>query len=385
MKILFVTQHETPNREDGRIFGGTQMCETQRINLLSKNSELTVYTPKDSYPYKGCSTVNSSINSYRGGDQKGSNIRNSELLTLIENNKYDAVLINDFTNSTHSKLTNSSAKAVLIFHHVTPKNLGGISSFSKLETVYKNYKKGGITILPSISCSEQWKHYTKNSIEKYPKYFSNVKDYQENIDNILSFFIYPFISYEDFPIQENNDGEAILVARVSEDKLVTRAFDLAKNNNYDLKLFCPEIETEYQIKIAELYEKTFNRKPIINAPREKILYEISKSKFVINSVFDESFHIVSAEAAMCGVPVVSFGSKHFSPASIEANGMKESVIVNSCKDKFVVQNIDLNNKKIIQEKTKERYNEENCLDKILSYINVSNSLRKNTVTLEEFF
>ena len=63
-------------------------------------------------------------------------------INAIENNKYDAVLINDFTNSTHSKLTNSSAKAVLIFHHVTPKNLGGISSFSKLETVYKNYKKG---------------------------------------------------------------------------------------------------------------------------------------------------------------------------------------------------------------------------------------------------
>ena len=88
---------------------------------------------------------------------------------------------------------------------------------------------------------------------------------------------------------------------------------------------------------------------------------------------------------MCGVLVVSFGSKHFSPASIEANGMKESIIVNSCKDKFVINSIDLKRKQEIQEKTKERYNEENCLEKILSYINVSNSLRKNSITLEEFF
>lgn len=384
MRILFITQHETPNREDGRIFGGTQMCETQRINLLSKNCELTVYTPKDSYSYKDCNTVNSSIKSYSGGDQRGSNIRNCEILALIENNKYDAVLINDFTNSTHSKVANSSAKAVLVFHHVTPKNLGGISSFSKLETVYKNYKKGALTVLPSNSCVEQWKDYTRNSIEKYPKYFSDTKDYANNLDNILSYFIYPFISYEYFPIQESTD-EGILISRIAEDKLVNRAFELAKNNNYSLKLFCPEIRTEYQIKISEQYKKTFNREAIINAPRDEIINEISKSKFVINSLFDESFHIVSAEAAMCGVPVVAFGSKKFSPASIEANGMSESIIVNSCKDKFTINSVDLERKEEVQKITKDRYSAEVCLEKILSYIDVSKSLRKENVTLEEFF
>lgn len=361
------------------------MCETQRIRLLSKRCELTVHTPKESVPYDNCQTFISSVECYSGGNQILSNKRNSEILTLIENNKFDAVLINDFTNSTHTKVTDSSAKSVLIFHHVTPKNLGGISAFSKLESVYKNYKKGGITVLPSLSCVKQWKHFVSESLQKYPNYFSNVKDYELKLDDIISPYIYPFISYENFTAQENNDGYGILVSRISEDKSIKRAFELAKNNGYKLKLFCPEIKTEYQKEVADLYEKMFSMEIQENAPREKVIEEISKSKFVINSIFDESFHIVSAEAAMCGVPVVAFGSKKFSSASLEANGMEESVIVYSQKDNFQVNEIPLERKLEIQEKTKKKYAEDNCYEKLLSYINVSKSLRNNTINLEEFF
>lgn len=385
MKILFITQHETKNREDGRIFGGAQLCETQRINLLSKKCELYVYTPKESVPYDNCVTLNSSVECYSGGDQKLSKLRNIEILSIIENGNFDAVLVNDYTNSTHIQVTDSSAKSVLIFHHNTPDFLGGISAFSKLEGVYKNYKKGGLTVLPSFSCVEQWRHFIKKSAEKYPNYFSESSNYIKNIEEIISFFIYPFISYEDFPISEYNDGKGILVTRIAEDKGVRKAFELAKNNNYDLKVFCPEIETDYQKKIADLYRKMFKGEININVPRQTIIEEISKSKFVINSRFGESFHIVSAEAAMCGVPVVAFGSKNFSPASIEASGMKESVIIYNQKDKFEIPELNSEDKKRAQIATKEKYSEEECYKRIISYIDISKSIRNNKQNLEDFF
>lgn len=385
MKVLFITQHETPNRADGRIFGGAQLCETQRIKLLSKYCDLYVHTPKESVAYENCTTINSSIGCYEGGDQKLSKLRNSEIISIIENGNFDAVLVNDYTNSTHVQVTDSSAKSVLIFHHNTPDFLGGISAFSKLEGVYKNYKKGGLTILPSFSCVEQWRHFIKKSVEKYPKYFTEPFNFLQDIEEIISFFIYPFISYEDFPISSENDGKAILITRIAEDKGVRKAFELAKNNNYDLKVFCPELKTEYQKKISDLYNKMFSGKIIVNAPRETIIEEISKSKFVINSRFGESFHIVSAEAAMCGVPVVAFGSKNFSPASIEANGMHESVIVYGQKDKIQIQNLSVENKQKVQNATKERYSEEECYKRIISYIDISKSIRNNKQNLEDFF
>lgn len=400
MKILIVTQHKYPYTKDGKISGGIQYCEYQYIRVLSKLYDVDVFTTSDSDLYDfNCKTIKSSCKSSFEGFEDDCKRKNEEIFNLIEKEKYDLVICHDWTISTHLKISKSSAKSVLIYHHVVPDELGGIAAFSKIDSLYKTYKEGCVTLLPSLSCLNQWKYHTKKYLERYPNNFSNSIDYLNILNDVMfeNNYMYPFIvGYEDFDISNEDDGSVVLVSRLDKDKRVKDAFVFCQKNNLDLKLITPKCVTDFQKEMKELYCKFFKREIFENISRKDVIKEMSKSKYVIMSRFTEAAPVTSTEAAMCGLPVIAFlnGNKNYEsvydynyPPALEVNTSSYSVEINK-KNNFTLLDYPLSSKIETKEKAMNKFSENSFLEKLMIMYEKSLNMRqyrdKNS-SLEEFF
>lgn len=394
MKILMLLQQQFPNREDGKIAGGIQMCETKQIEILRKHHEVHVYQCADAFPYADCVNHFSQIPS-RGYSKERIDyrVRRQEIEALIANNDYDAIVVHDWSTTVHNLMLKvTTDAAVIVYQHVTPTNLGGISAYAKLEGVYQQYLRGNLVLWVSASCAAQWRMFIGKTISKYPHHFSNPEDFLGELDDVVSAHLHSFnvMDYDVFPVSDSPDGTTVMVTRIDADKDHKKCFDLAKNNGLDLKLVTPMIETDHQKKIADLYRSMFNREILVGLPREQVLEEMSKADAMICS-FQESLGIAACEAAMCGIPVVAFSHETVHGAAYEANGLPTSIQVFSAKDKIEVPKTPYEERLKNAAFTRARYGEKSFLESFHTMVDVAKELRtqmsqpSEESSLEDFF
>lgn len=377
-----------PNLESGKISGGIQYCVQMHVDILSEYHDVTIFTPKESFPFKNCTTLYSSLESFKDDDeerQKKIEIRNKEIEVALINDAYDLVIVHSYIVSTHVICANSNAKSVILFHHVTPPNLGGIAAFYKINVVFDSHKKGAIYALPSKSCVDQWIPYVQKLQKNYPENFT--KNPNGDILECIKYYSYPFSSTEDFPVLDESDGTLVAVTRLRKDKKVKAAINFAKKYKLKLKLVCPKIITEEEQELAALYRKHFDLDIIEDVSRERVLQEIAKSNRLLVSNYEESFSIVAAEAAMCGIPIVTLAPpKGYYPAPMEACGLPETQLVDKDTTVIDMTPIPYKRKLEIANQTKERYSKKAIHDQLIKLANVSREMRLNLVSdLSDFF
>ena len=100
----------------------------------------------------------------------------------------------------------------------------------------------------------------------------------------------------------------------------------------------------------------------------------------------ESFCIVAAEAAMCGIPIITPAAKDYYPAPMEASNTSESQLIDKDTTVIDITPIPYERKLEISNQAKQRYSKKAIYDSLMEIAKVSRDMRSNqTADLSDFF